>query len=184
MAHDVFKQSYDFELEQRNHLIDAVNVPILALTVLGGALVTMVMNFPYSEHQPVGRTAFLVVAVLASTALLIAVFAVFRALVGYWYEKIPSATKWNHHYEKLVSLYGGRSDGQELIAREFDNAVTVVYGKAADANAKINRKRGRWFFVANISVAIAATLLAVAGGLFTFASITEKVHIQEIRIVP
>ena len=34
MAHDVFKQSYDFELEQRNHLIDAVNVPILALTVL------------------------------------------------------------------------------------------------------------------------------------------------------
>ena len=48
MEQEIYQKQYDFELEQRNSIASAANVPIVALTILGGALSTMIVDFQYS----------------------------------------------------------------------------------------------------------------------------------------
>ncbi len=82
MNRDIFQKQYDFELDQRNGIASATNIPIAALTVVGGALATLVINFNYSNELI--SYFFLFFVLLTIISMVISVYKTVRTFLGYF----------------------------------------------------------------------------------------------------
>lgn len=54
MGANIYKDAYEVEGKQRTHLASTINIRIVASTAVGGALVTVVLQYPY--HQDPSTT--------------------------------------------------------------------------------------------------------------------------------
>jgi hypothetical protein len=181
MKSEIYRDLYNFEMEQRGHLIDAANIPIVAITVLGGGLITMMMGFPY---RPGGlQLGFMISSGIAAAALTVAIWGVFRSFIGYEYERPASPHIWQKHYEGLVKHYASKVNAAARADAEFERAFNARLADATDTNRANNRRRGNAIAMANISGAIALAALAFAGIFYVVATHGEKPPIHEIRIV-
>jgi hypothetical protein len=182
MNSEIYRDLYNFEMEQRGHLIDAVNVPIIAITVLGSALATMLLSFPYQPGML--QLGFAVFSGVAGAGLVVAITAVFRSFIGYEYERPASPHIWQAHFDKLLVHYVGKADANALADAAFQRAFNSRLADATDTNRSNNRKRGNSIVLANICCAATLAALAAAGACFVIASIQQGALIHEVRIVP
>lgn len=181
MKSEIYRQLYDFEMAQRDHLIAAVNIPIIAITALGSALVAMALGFPYSRS--IATALFVSCSATAAVALLVAIANAFRSILGYEYARTTSPKTWQKYYDSLLDLYAGRADQHQLADSAFERAFNQRLSEATDVNKGNNRLRGHRIILANLSTVIALSLLAVAGVSYVIASAAHKEHVYEVRIV-
>jgi len=181
MDSDMYKYLHEFEDKQRTLLASTINVPILASTLIGGALVTAILQFPYSTDL----SSYLFVGFCGASilALLFAVAFVSAALIGYKYEKPKSPLVLSAHYEALVAWHIRNTSTEEEAKKEFKMDYEKNLAIATDANGRNNRTRGKNIFWANLSLSFSILFLVAAGVLYVNAALQQGTKIYHIRIV-
>jgi hypothetical protein len=187
MEKSIYQDLYEFETEQRLHLATTVNVSIVVTTAIGGAAVTMAFSYPYDSSPQanyfVGFVSF------TALSLGIAIYCVFRSLIGYEYERLPSASNLRAFHAKLLKFNLetlGADKQSEAIARTqtaFSEGLEQRYSEAADVNRANNHNRGRFTYSANVTLALGAVMLAIASGFYLYSRITMPAEIHHVKIV-
>lgn len=185
MEQEIYQKQYDFELEQRNNIASAANVPIVALTVLGGALSTMIVDFKYSWNLP--TYTFTLISALALIAMVVSLVLVFRSFLGYSYQKIPTASALAQHHIALKIWHKGNGESDEdsikLAKIDFDEYLNSRLSEAAENNSTNNLKRGNFLHDATLSVAIALAFLVLATPLYIYQKIASEAIVHQVEIV-
>lgn len=184
MRYEIYRQLYDFELAQRDHLISAVNIPMVVATILGSALGTMMMTFPYAKSAGSSGWAFCGLVLVGLLALIAAIFALVRSLVGYEYARTASPKCWQEYFDKLVEMYSTFPEQPFLAQAGFDKRFHERLAEATDENSAQNRKRSDFLYKANLCCVVALIAVALAAVPYVFASVKYGDHVEQVRIVP
>jgi hypothetical protein len=183
----IYEQLYEFENQQRVHLASTVNVPIIAATALGSALVAMVLGYPFA-WAPL-TLLFVASLIVAALALGGSVAFVFLALIGYKYQKIPGPRALQAHERELRAYQlkeqgvGSESEAEKVVSETFRTSLEDAFVRATEVNAANNRNRGNSVYRANLCSAIATVALALGGAVYVIAKIGKPADVHSIRIV-
>ncbi len=114
---EFYKELYFFELDRRDRLNSAVALPVAVLTLIVGAIVYYLDNFPASDT--LAGIIFLVLlgAVMASTSL--AIFHLIRGRYNYEYYHLPRTSDIDEYRFDLKKCYEEAGEG---ISGEFEEA--------------------------------------------------------------
>lgn len=181
---DLFRKQYDFELEQRNGLTAATNIPIVAITVVASAASVILLDYRYNRDL-----LSYVFGVFAGTAVLtmaFSVYSVFRSFWNYNYQKLPSGKALRQHNEDLLAwhLQNGCPPGDAKVLAEADFAdyLTGQIAEAADWNGQNNIVRGNYLHRATAAIAIGVALFLPAALLYAHNKATVDDKILQVRI--
>lgn len=184
MYNELFQKQYDFELEQRNSIASATNIPIVAITVVASATCAILLDFQYSKA--LATYAFIVFVVLAISSFGYSVFCLFRSFWNYEYQKLPSSFLLKQHYETLKKWHldnGCLEDAAiESANVDFSDYLNGNLANAADWNSQNNIARGNYLHRATAAVATSVIFLLPAGAIYIYnkAIADEKVHAVKI----
>lgn len=167
MRDDLFRKQYDFELEQRNALASAINVPVVAITVLTSAASVALLDFPYASNIP--TYAFLAFVTLTIMAVLFATYSVFRSSWNYEYQKLAPPSELRRNLNSLVAwhLKGGAllDSAQQSADADFQEFLEDRLAEAGAWNGQNNLVRGNFLQRATAAVAFAIAVLVPTAGL-------------------
>lgn len=183
MDPELVSKLYDFEWQQRNNLTSAVPIPVLGITAVGGAALTIAQSLRF--HQ---TWAFWVPAVLLALAMLLLAAAlafVFASLVFPTYKKLASPVALYAAFEDLKKYYAdhGDPDAARSAATEFNNGLRERSIEATHVNGTINQARGNRIRLAIILIVLALVLTAIASGFYVVDRITAAPSAQDVRII-
>lgn len=181
MNREIFQKQYDFELEQRNGIASATNTPIVALTVLGGALAAVVTGFKYS-NEPVSYL-FLMFVLLAIIGMLISSYKLVRTFLGYSYKKIPPAKQLRQHLEDLKTWHNTNGSGDNEAIVDFDQYFDERLSEAAEHNSANNIERGNYLHDATLFVVIAFIFLFCASPFYIYERVTSKDKVYQVNLI-
>jgi hypothetical protein len=185
MDSGIFQKQYDFEMTRKNTLSSSLNIPIVALTVLGGAASSMILKYEYSYN--ISTYIFIAVVSISICFSAYALILAFKSQVGYWHHKIPSSGTLSNYYKDLITWYvaEGSSEEEARVQAEsdFDDYLNRKLSEASDANGENNLKRGAYLNEANVKIAIALLFLALSSPFFIYANLTKNESPSKIEIV-
>jgi len=177
----IYKKQYDFELDQHHHLASRVNIPLMAITVLGGALCTMAVKFQYGDG--ILTIIFLLLTICSFMSLIVSVYYLFRSLLGYIYQKIPSFSEIEKMRSELIRWYlnngGTEVEADEEIRKSLLNSFSI----AADHNGINNINRASYLYKSTLSLSYSVVLLAVCGMLFVFDATQKQDLVHQVNII-
>lgn len=181
MQREVFQKQYDFELEQRNGIASATNTPIVALTVLGGALASIIVGFKYSH----GLITYLFVLfiILTTISMLVCVYKVVRTFLGYSYQKTPPASQLKRHLEDLKSWHQNNGGGDADAFKDFDEYFDDSLSEAAEHNSQNNIKRGNYLHDATAFVVIAFIFLFIASPFYIYKKVSTPDKVYQVKLI-
>lgn len=185
MDRTVYQQQYDFELEQRNVITSSTNTPVVSITVIGSALSSMVLTFPYKNN--VITSFFLAFVALALISSIVALVQIFKSVIGYSYQKIPSASALSTHHRALYKWH--EQNGTALVhldsevEKDFDEFLKSRLSEASDHNGGNNIKRGNYIHNATVSIAIALGFMVLCSPFFIYAKSTNEANPYQVKIV-
>lgn len=186
MHRELFQKQYDFELDQRNALISAVNVPIVAITVLTSAASAALLDFPY--QLDVKSWVFLLLCLLGFAALLFAVYSGFRSFWGYEYQKLPDATQLRSHFEGLCRWHencgNSPEDAKASALLDFADYLDERLAEAVEWNSKNNLARGNYVHRATAAIAFALMFFLPSAGIYVYTKATAEERLYRVRLVP
>ena len=184
MHPDLFRKQYDFELEQRNGLTSATNLPIIAITVLASA--TSVALLDYRFTQDLQSYAFGSFAGASLLAITFSVYSAFRSFWNYDYQKLPSAKALRQHGESLSTwhLQNGSSpeEAKALTEADFTEYLTGQIVEAADWNGQNNVVRGNYLHRATAAIALGVALFLPAALLYAHNKATAEEKVHQVRL--
>lgn len=185
MDKNLYQKQYDFELEQRNSLASGTSIPIVALTIIGGALSTMVTGFEYKAD--VLTYSFLGLVALSIVSVLISLYKTVRSFLGYSYHKIPPAQGMKQHYENLVLWHKEQGLDEEASVRsakiDFDEYFYDRLSEAAENNGSNNIKRGNYLHDATAFVVVAFVFMAISSPIFVYKNITKDTKPTKVQLL-
>ncbi len=185
MFGELFQKQYDFELEQRNSIASATNIPLVAITILASATSALLLDYQYKNTLQC--YFFLAFAVITLVSILFSVFCLFRSFWNYEYQKLPTSTSLKQHYQDLHAWHiqnGNHSkDAIENAATDFSSYVEAKLAEAADWNGQNNIVRGNYLHMATVAVAIGVASLIPVGliHIYNKANSEEKTH--QVRVL-
>lgn len=186
MDNELFRKQYDFELEQRNSLASAANIPIMAITVLASAISAILIDYKYNNNYY--DYVFFVCVSIVLFFIFRAFLFVFRSFWNYDYKKLPSLSSMNAHYYELINWHenAGSDTAQNLAHIDFSKYINERLSEASDWNSQNNIARGNYLHVANLAVAIGVAILIPTGLIYIYnkSSSDEEVHKVEILNFP
>lgn len=185
MNRDLFRQQYDFELEQRNSIASATNIPIVAITVVASATSVALLDYQYKSVFQ--SYAFLVFAFFALLSIAFAVWCLFRSFWNYEYQKLPSSAALKQHYDALLTWHQGEGNNpietKERAGVDFSDYLDSRLTEAGDWNGQNNIVRGNYLHLATASVAIAVAMLLPAGLIYAYNKATADDKIHQVKLV-
>lgn len=185
MDRDLFRQQYDFELEQRNSIAAATNIPIVAITVVASATSVVLLDYQYKS---IFQTYLFVVFVcLALLSIVISVWYLFRSFWNYEYQKLPSTSALKKHYDELLDWHHSQScslkDAKERADTDFSSYLNSRLAEASDWNGQNNIVRGNYLHMATAGVAIAVAMLLPAGLIYAYNKAADDDKIYQVHLV-
>jgi hypothetical protein len=180
MTPEINRDLYRIEMEQRWHLVEAATVPILAITVLGSGLLAMMLGFPYSSGAL--TVMFLVSAGTAAFGVAFAIWAVFRAFIGYHYERPASPCSWQKYFGRLLVYHAGASERLKLATAALEDAFHSRLADATHTNRRNNKRRGSAICLANLCCAIVLAALVASAICYVVAIIVQSPSLSAPRI--
>lgn len=180
MTPEINRDLYRIEMEQRWQLVEAAIVPILAITVLASSLLAMVLGFPFSPGAL--SVAFLVFTGAAVLGVALAIWAVFRAFIGYRYERPASPRNWQKYFDKLLAHYAGATGQLALATAALERAFHTRLADATCTNRRNNKRRGNSIFLANLCCAVVLAALVASAICYVLATIVQGEQLYASRI--
>ncbi len=185
MYNELFQKQYDFELEQRNSIASATNIPIVAITVVATATCAILLDFQYNHSLTC--YAFIACAALAIFSFGYSVFCLFRSFWNYEYQKLPSSLLLKQHHEALKNWHlsnGCPVDAAIKNAKDdFSDYLNEHLADATDWNSQNNIARGNYLHQATAAVATAVIFLLPAGAIYIFNKATADDKVHTVKIV-
>lgn len=178
---DFYRTQYEFELDQRSHLVATTNIPIAASTFLLGGLSTICVKFEYSHE--LSTYWFSLSAAAAAIALACSVYFIFRSLLGYEYEKLADPSELRKHHHDLIEWHVTRGEGREDADEEFRDYLTDRLSEASRNNSENNVTQGVYISKATLAIAFSVVFIASAGITFLSKSIDGNASPQKVEIV-
>jgi len=184
MHPDLFRKQYDFELEQRNGLTAATNIPIVAITVVASAASVILLDYQY--NRDLLSYAFGGFAGAALSTIAFSVYSVFRSFWNYNYQKLPSGKALRKHSETLLAWHmqneSSTEDAKVLAEGDFADYLTGQIAEAADWNGQNNVVRGNYLHRATAAIALAVALFLPAALLYAHNKATADEKVYQVRI--
>ncbi|MDR3411882.1 MAG: hypothetical protein P4L87_13220 [Formivibrio sp.] len=185
MDSDLFRQQYDFELEQRNSIAAATNIPIVAITVVASATSAVLLDYQYKSVFQ--SYVFLIFASFALIAIVVAISYLFCSFWNYEYQKLPNSTALKQHFEALFTWHSGegltQEDAKKFAVIDFEDYVNQRLAEAGDWNGQNNIIRGNYLHRATAAVAVAVVMLIPAGLIYAHNKATADDKIYQVRLV-
>jgi len=190
---EFYRQSYHFELERKDRLLQQVGLALAILTVIGNLIAYFLKDFTWVSFARLDLLFyFFFVFGVAFTS--VSLYYVARSLAhGYWYGNIPTPKEIHETLEKFEVFNQSASAADKVdIESEFRENLIKQYCEYTDRNAKNNMARYGFIFTGLRFSIISLILLLVAfpGHMILksrFPDKTEKIELNEevkIRIMP
>lgn len=185
MYQDLFQKQYDFELEQRNGLTSATNIPMVAITVVASAVSVIVVDFHYAPD--IATYGFSLLALATLGAISFSVYSVFRSFWNYDYKKLPRSADLRQHSEDLLGWYiknGSTAvEARPLAEADFLDYLTERIAEATDWNGQNNVVRGNYLHRATAAIALGVALLLPTALLYAHNKLTADEKVHQVRLV-
>lgn len=185
MTPELFQKQYDFELEQRNGLTSATNIPLVAITVVASATSVILVDYRYGNDSL--TYAFGVFAAATLLAIVFSVYSLFRSFWNYDYKKLPRPADLLKHHQDLYSwhLQNGRTseEARTLADADFEAYLVGNIAEATDWNGRNNVVRGNRLHQATAAIAIGVALLLPTALLYAQNKVTAEDHVHQVRII-
>ncbi|MDN3390877.1 hypothetical protein [Pseudoalteromonas sp. APC 3691] len=185
MDMEIYRKQYDFEMEQRNGIASATNIPIVALTIIGGALSSVVIGFKFNSN--IQTYLFITFVSLCALSKLWTVYYIARSFIGYVYQKIPPSKELADYFKSLRDWHKekGETDDKsnELAQTDFDEYLKNRFSEASERNGNNNIMRGNYLHGSTVAVSVSFVLLACASPLYIYQKVTSGVQIYEVKII-
>lgn len=187
MQLDFLQKQYDFELEQRNSIVSATNIPIVGITVVSSALSVTLIEFQYREDwQTYGFCVFWALSILCVVFSMGSVFASFH---NYEYQKLPLSSHLIAFKEALYQWHYENANANEAVAKErtesdFFDYLCKQVSIAADWNGKINIHRSTHLQRATTALGSSLICFLVVAAFYANNKLTseEKIHKIDIAV--
>jgi hypothetical protein len=155
------KQRYDYELELKEKLTNAVSQSAGFLTLAGGLLAVMARGFSYEQTWLTGGfIAALIVAAGVGTFCARQLALAYRQ-TGYWHLPTLGDLVKAQHNVFTRRLLNGMSEAQARA--EFTALLEMYVVQASDRNAAGNERRARALVRANDALMFMIAVTAIAG---------------------
>lgn len=157
---EFLKDRYDFELERKEKLTDALTLPIGVLTVLGSVLGAMAQSFSY-RFPILTRifVPFLIADILVFAGCLLYLA---RAYHSQTYIYLPTLKSLYVAKRELREFYEASGMPSEDAAQEFTVSLEKRIIAAADANTENNDRRSSLLHRSRIALFVILVLTALA----------------------
>lgn len=186
MHNDLFQKQYDFELEQRNSIASAINIPIVAITVVASATSIISIDYQYKKENA-STYAFVFFETLTLAAIVFAIFYIFRSFWNYEYKKLPNSTSLKKYHAELLNWHikeGCIGEDVKINAdASFLDYLNEQLADAGDWNGQNNIVRGNYLHLATAAIAIAAATLLPAGLIYIYNKATTDEKIHQVQII-
>jgi len=181
MDPDLYQKQYDFELEQRHHLASNVNIPIAATTFLFGALSTISIKFNFSNDLI--TIIFSILSFLCLIALIFGLLFIFKSLLGYEYQKLPSPNQLASYHKELHNWHLSNSSTKENADIDFKQYLSTRLAESAEWNSRNNISRGSYIYAATLSIAICVIFLFLAAMVYFYQNLNNEEETQKVEII-
>lgn len=158
MKQDFAREIYYKENDIKSQLDARFNSCVSLLTLLGGLICFLIQGAWPGRSWAFGCSLFF--SLLSITLLLILLYYIIKASVGYEYERMPRGQDLLEYSISLTDYYKGN---KELASNEYETYITAKLVQAATHNTELNLSRSAKFHKAMVLfVAVAITIL-IAG---------------------
>lgn len=185
MDNELFRKQYDFELEQRNSLASAANIPIMAITILASAISAILIDYKYNGNY--FDIVFFIFVAIVLFFIFRAFLFVFRSFWNYDYKKLPSLSLMNNHYYELIKWHENAGfkldDAKKLAYADFSEYINERLSDASDWNSQNNIARGNYLHVANLAVAIGVAILIPTGLMYVYNKLSSDEDIYQVKVL-
>ena len=184
MDSDLFRKQYDFELEQRNAIASATNIPIVAITVVASATSAVLLDFQYSA-SPL-TFIFLGFAFLTLVSIVSSVYFLFRSFWNYEYQKLPGSSALKQHHDDLLAWHSANGlpskEAKASTTEDFSQYINSRLAEASDWNGQNNIIRGNYLHMATAAVAISIASLIPGGLSYIYNKTTAEEKTHKVKI--
>ena len=185
MDMEIYRKQYDFEMEQRNSIASATNIPIVALTIIGGALSSVVIGFKFNSD--IQTYLFITIVSLCALSILWTVYYIARSFIGYVYQKIPPSKELADYFKSLKDWHISQGETNEkfneLAKIDFDEYLKNSFSEASERNGNNNIMRGNYLHGSTVAVSVSFVLLTCASPLYIYQKVNSEKHIYEVKII-
>lgn len=181
MKHEIYKDHYQFEWDHRSHLTSALNIPIAASTVLGGAVTVMAKSYPY--ENAITTYLFIGALFLAVACIGLAIVFLFKAFHGYQYKRIPTPLALKSYYDELLTWHNQYGNGKETADPRFEEYFNQRVAEATEVNALNNKNKSAYLYRCNTALAVAILFMAVSSVPYLIATINEKDKTYSVNVL-
>ncbi len=182
MNSDLYEKHYEFEWNHRAYLSSAQNIPIAVMSIVGGALAVLIQKFPYSTGWE--TKLFIVFIFLAVLFLIFSIIQLFKAIVGYQYERIATPLKLEKYYDELLEWWVKHGDGGEKEAGEdHQKYVLKKIAEATEANANNNKTKSLFLYKTNILLAVTFVFLALSSVPYLVKTVNKSDKVYQIKLI-
>jgi hypothetical protein len=190
---DFYTESYYKELEKKDSLEDALNMPLSIASATLAVLFYFSTSYDYALDGWCGcicRITFLLLILVAFTSITIAGHFLtmfynkgfkFR---GYPYNYLRSLSEIDTFYKSLIKYHEERKESVELAKEELEQDLMEQLHTGATANAKLNDTRTEYLHKAKMWLMRSLIPLVISAGLFgyNFYMKDKKEPVHQIEI--
>jgi hypothetical protein len=172
MKLEFLRERYDFELDRKDKLTDALALPVGVLTVFAGANVAMAQSFSYKDPWLTGL--FLLFLFLAIVAFYVCSYRLWRAYHAQTYIYLPLLEKleeWEEE-DRQFRAYVEDTGGDVSQEQDFDSFMRARIISAADQNTESNDRRSKWMHQSRIWLFVVFSFTSLAA----FQYVGDKVR--------
>jgi hypothetical protein len=156
-----YRNSYENELRKKDDLDKSINIPVLIVTLIFGAVSYFSKSLNYDCLKPIDYV-ILGFIVLTFITLCVGIFRVIMSynngIKGYEYEITGSAKDYEKYREALYDFY---DEKEKKVESKFEESLITKFIECIDANTDLNIFRTFQLFLAkkNIIISLIITFI-------------------------
>ena len=182
MNPDLYEKHYEFEWNHRAYLSSAQNIPIAVMSIVGGALAVLIQKFPYSSGWE--TNIFIIFISLAILFLVLSIVHLFKAIIGYQYERIATPLKLEQYYYELLEWWKKYGGGGEKEAREdHQKFILKKIAEATETNAKNNKTKSLFLYKTNVLLAVTFIFLSLASVPYLVKTVNKSDNVYKVELI-
>ncbi|MDH7914623.1 MULTISPECIES: hypothetical protein [Flavobacteriaceae] len=166
-----YRNSYENELKKKDDLDKSINIPILIVTLIFGA----VSYFAKSLNYECLNTIDYVILGFIGLTFIILCLGIFRIIIsynngikGYEYEITGSAKDYEKYRKELSEFY---NEKEKKVESEFEESLITNFIECIDSNTDLNIFRTFQLFLAKRSIIISLILTFITFIVFLLKQI-------------
>ena len=183
MKSEMYHEQYRFEWERKEQLQSQLNVHIAALVIVGGAIVSMIHNYPYSKAHV--TSLFVVFSVCAVASVAFSSFFCFLSFFGHKYGRVGRPSKYQSYFSELKEWYQEEKPEatEEEIESDYQQFYLMRLDEAIEQNFVVNGKRASHLNTATIWIGVAFLCAVICSIPYTLQSIKTEWPIHNVKII-